>query len=175
MMKSKIDKPPEVDLTPMIDVIFQLMIFFMVIMAVAVVYGVAIKFPPPGQKKNDNTKKEKNIVVYVQSDRLEKDHLVIQDGVLKVNGEEMPMTHTLAPQSTDPKEWAQVYADWEAEREQAYDKLELKMRSLLDEGYKKDVLLIQGDMKTYHGKVMRVIDRGKKLEIDGFSLVPPER
>jgi biopolymer transport protein ExbD len=174
-LKSRIGESPEVDLNPMIDIIFQLMIFFMVIMAVAVVFGVAVKFPSGGPANKDNQKKEKRIAVYVQSDRIESGHVIIQDGILKINDEEIPMTRTPMPTSQDQKEWTMVYTKWVEEREKAYEDLEAKMKELLDQGYKNDVLVIQGDMKTYHGKTMRVIDKGKKLKIDGFSLVTPSR
>ena len=194
MLKSRIKESEEVDITPMIDIVFQLIIFFMVVMAIAVVYGVAIKFPPPGRGQQNKQKEEKNIFVHIGADRITKNHLILKDGVLKVNGEEIPWTRTDLPPAKDKARWQQVYAQWEEEREQALDEVQRRMEHLIREkGYKTDILLIQGDMKTYHGKIMRVIDRGKrvrtgkkvedprtgnmkeKIGIDGFSLVPPRR
>lgn len=161
-LKSRIGEAQEVDITPMIDIVFQLIIFFMVVMAIAAVYGVAIKFPAGGSSnRNNSSKQPKNIVVYVQSDWIEKEHVVVRDGILKINGKEILLGH-----SDDHKQW-------EDERKQGYKVLKARMQNLVDEGYKTDVLMIQGDMKTYHGKIMRVIDVAKDLQIDGFSLVPP--
>ena len=64
-------------------------------------------------------------------------------------------------------------AKWDGERKKSLDYLQFRISQLIDEGYKKEVLMIQGDMTTYHGKIMRVVDRGKALGIPGFSLVPP--
>lgn len=168
-VKSRVREADEVDITPMIDIVFQLIIFFMVVMAIAVVYGVAIKFPPPGQKGQKSTKKEKNIVVYVGQDRITTDHVITQDGVLKINGEEIPFTRTPFTAGS----FESVYKTWQKEREEALDLLQEKMKELIDQGYKTDVLMVQGDMKSYHGKIMRVIDRGKREDIKGFSLIPP--
>jgi biopolymer transport protein ExbD len=183
MIKSRVKEASEVDITPMIDVVFQLIIFFMVVMSTAVVYGVAIKFPPPG--KGDSPRKEKEekrLTVYVQQDYITEGHVVIQDGVLKLNGEDIALTRSSIKN----------YLNWGKEREQGYDDLQIRMQKLIDKGYKTDVLFIQGDMKSYHGKIMRVIDRGKRVKvpgteadpktgesrqkygIDGFSLVPPQ-
>lgn len=190
MLKSRIKESDEVDITPMIDIVFQLIIFFMVVMAIAVVYGVAIKFPPPGRGKPDDEREEKNIFVHIGADRITKNHVILKDGVLKVNGEEIPWTRTELPDASNQAAWQQAYAQWEEERGQALDEVQRRMEHLIQKkDYKTDVLLIQGDMKTYHGKIMRVIDRGKrvrtgkkdpktgeeKIGIDGFSLVPPRR
>lgn len=187
MLKSRVKEASEVDITPMIDMVFQLIIFFMVVMAIAVVYGVAIKFPPPGQaKKSDNQKKEKRITVFVQRDNIrpgqDGGHVSVGDGVLKINGEEIALT----------KSDITNYENWEAERKAGFDELQHLMQKLIDKDYMTDILYIQGDMKTYHGKIMRVIDRGKRVKIpgktetlpdgsvvdkvgmDGFSLVPPQ-
>ncbi|MBD3420778.1 MAG: hypothetical protein GF398_11725 [Chitinivibrionales bacterium] len=162
MIKSRIQESQDVDITPMIDIVFQLIIFFMVVMAIAAVYGVAIKFPPPGQASpQQNKDKQKSIVVFVGADHIEANHQLVRDGILKINGEEITMI-----KSDD-------YTNWEKERNQAYDRLENIMQEFIDKNYKKDVLIIQGNMKTYHGKVMRVIDKAKNRGIEGFSLVPP--
>jgi hypothetical protein len=41
------------------------------------------------------------------------------------------------------------------------------------EGYKKDMLMIQGDVASYHWKILKVIDAAKADSIEAFSLVPP--
>ncbi len=161
-IKPRISDAQEVDITPMIDIVFQLIIFFMVVMAIAAVYGVAIKFPAGGSsKRNNETKKPKNIVVYVQSDWIDQGHYIHRDGILKVNGKEIPLAHS------DNRD------NWPKERENGYKRLRKRMEALVEEGYKTEVIMIQGEMKTYHGKVMQVIDQAKYLGIDGFSLVPP--
>ncbi len=173
MIRSRIKQSSEVDLTPMIDIIFQLIIFFMVVMAIAAVYGVAIKFPPPGSSQRDrDKKKEKNMIVYVQSDYIDEGHTLLRDGILKFNGEEIALGH-----SRDSAARAE-------ERKKGFEWLEFRMREFVKEqGYEKETLIIQGDMKTYHGKVMRVIDCAKKIKapktdstvVTGFSLVPPTK
>ena len=189
MLKGRLKEASEVDITPMIDMVFQLIIFFMVVMAIAVVYGVAIKFPPPGKKNDTQQKKdksEKRVSVYVAQDRVTENHVVIKDGTLKIGNEEIALTRS----------GIENYLNWEAEREQGFDALQIAMQKYIDKGYKTDILYIQGDMKSYHGKIMRVIDRGKRVKIpgetetitkpdgstetrqkygiDGFSLVPPQ-
>jgi biopolymer transport protein ExbD len=163
MIKSKIKQSEEVDITPMIDIVFQLIIFFMVVMAIAVVYGVAIKFPAGNNKKNRSDKKQKNIVVYVQADWIDKGHYIRQIGHLKINNEEISL------QRSDNR------TEWDTHRKEGYDMLEYKMRELIEEGYNDSLLVVQGEMKTYHDKIMRVVDRGKRIGIEGFSLVPPTK
>ncbi len=184
-LKTRMKDAGEIDITPMIDLVFQLIIFFMVVMSIAVVYGVAIKFPPPGSKqdKPDNTKKEKHVNVYVAPDLITKNHVVMRDGVVKINGEEIALTDGIL----------QNYIKWEDQREKAFGELQQHMQTLVEKGHLSDVLFIQGEMKSYHGKIMRVIDRGKRISIpgqtekdpdtgedrpkvgfDGFSLVPPQ-
>lgn len=195
-LKTRMHEAEAPDITPMIDIVFQLIIFFMVVMAITVVYGVAIKFPPPGRSSGkQNQKTEKNLIVFIAPDRITRaengEHVIIQDGVMKINGEEIAFTKT--PPSTE--NFSAVYAKWNVEREEALDKLQLRLEHLIkNEQYKSDVLMIQGDMKTYHNKVMKVIDRGKRVDtgimiddpnnpgskmskvgIDGFSLMPPQR
>jgi len=163
-MKIKTEEEADVNITSLIDCLMQCIIFFMVIMSAQYIFGVAIKFPPAGKGSGKSDQKEsKDIVVYVQSDWLEKGHYVVRDGVLKLNGEDIAMTS-----SDDRKKWPD-------ERKRAYDYLEFKIGELLAKGYKKDVLLVQGDMTTYHGKVMQVIDRGKAKGMKGFSLIPPTK
>jgi biopolymer transport protein ExbD len=162
-VKSRIKESEEVDITPMIDIVFQLIIFFMVVMAIAVVYGVAIKFPAGGPPRDRKGPKPKNIIVDVQADWIDKGHYIRQVGMLKVNGEEIPLARS------DNREL------WPEHQKQGYDALEIKMKELVEEGFNDSLLIIRGDMKTYHDKVMKVIDRGKRLDIDGFSLVPPTK
>ncbi len=163
MIKTRTKESGEVDITPMIDIVFQLIIFFMVVMAIAVVYGVAIKFPGGGNESKSKGKKEKNIIVYVQADWIDKGHYIRQDGIMKVNGEEIPLA------------FAEDRSKWEEQRKEGYDRMEIRMRELIEEGYNDSILIVQGEMKTYHGKVMRVIDRAKKLDMESFSLVPPTK
>lgn len=171
MVKSRIKESSEVDITPMIDIVFQLIIFFMVVMAIAVVYGVAIKFPSGNSNSAEKDKnKQKNVIVYVQADWVDQGHYIRQDGILKLNGKEILLAHT------DDR------SNWEEERERGYKELEFKMSKLLEETrgngkkvYNDSLLIVQGEMKTYHGKVMRVIDRAKRLDMESFSLVPPTK
>jgi biopolymer transport protein ExbD len=164
-METRVREVQEVDITPMIDIVFQLIIFFMVVMAIAAVYGVAIKFPPPGSPENQSkSEDEKRIVVTVKADWIAKGHAIRRDGILKINGEEIPLAH-----SKDREKWAQ-------EREKGYRYLREQMRHFIEEeGYKKDMIIIKGDVKTYQEKIMKVIDQAKEVGIDGFSLVPPVR
>jgi biopolymer transport protein ExbD len=198
MIKTRTREADEVDITPMIDIVFQLIIFFMVVMAIAMVYGVAIKFPQQGKGKQAQKKKEKNVVVYIESDKIEKGHFLIKDGLLKLNGEEIVLTKDKfdlekvsgMSQEQFSEEYMRQQRVWEEQRTEAFDFLKQQMEKLvLEEEYKSDVLFIQGDMKTYHGKIIRVIDKGKqirtgetdpetgkeKLGFDGFSLVPPTK
>jgi biopolymer transport protein ExbD len=164
MIRTRTGESPEVDLTPMIDVVFQLIIFFMVVMAIAVVYGVAIKFPSGKSPQEKKPQKEKRLVVYVQADWIEENHQLVQDGILKLNGEDIALVTSV----NDPNVW-------EKQREHGYNYLKGEMGRLIkEEGFKDDMLLIMADVKTYHGKIMKVIDIGKELEIEGFSLVPPQ-
>lgn len=157
-MKIKTDQEADVNITSLIDCLMQCIIFFMVIMSAQYIFGVAIKFTPAGGKSNKQQQEEKNIVVYVQADWLEKNHRMVREGILKLNGEEIP----LAVSEDTTK--------WKAERERAYNYLEYKLGEYIKQGYKKDVLFIQGDMTAYHGKIMAVIDRGKAEGIEGFAL-----
>jgi len=186
MIRSRIEEAKDIDITPMIDMVFQLIIFFMLVMSMAVVYGVAIKFPPPNSgnaEKEPEGDKPKLVTVYVAPDMITKNHVVVRDGVVKINGEEIALTDGVI----------QNYLKWEGQREDALNELQERMQKLIEKGHKSDVLYIQGEMKSYHGKIMRVIDRGKRVKIpnetekdldtgeerpkvgfDGFSLVPPQ-
>jgi biopolymer transport protein ExbD len=163
-MKIRTDAEADVNITSLIDCLMQCIIFFMVIMSAQYIFGVAIKFAPPGGQNKQQVqpeKKEKNIVVYVQSDWIEKDHVLIRDGVVKLNGEDIALGVSPQPAQRDK------------EREAGYKYIEWKMKEYLKQGYKKDVLLIQGDMKTYHGKIMKIVDIGKGLDMESFALIPP--
>jgi len=166
-MQLKTSEEADVNITSLIDCLMQCIIFFMVILTAEYVYGVAIKFPA-GKGANKEQAKEKNIVVYVQSDYLDRapdgSHLVKQDGNLKLNGKEIALVTSV----NDRTKWGE-------ERERGFAYLRGEMKRLIEqENYKKDVLTIQGDMKTYHWKVMKVIDAGKADSIAAFSLVPPQ-
>lgn len=165
-MKIKTSEDADVNITSLIDCLMQCIIFFMVILTAEYIYGVAIKFPQQGHGGNKNVKQEKNIIVYVQSDYLDRardgGHKVIQDGILKLNGKEIALVTSIKDSSK-----------WREERERGFDYLKSEMKKLIDEGYRKDMLLIQGDMKTYHWKIMKVIDAAKEDSIAAFSLVPP--
>lgn len=168
-MKLKTNEEADVNITSLIDCLMQCIIFFMVILSAEYIYGVAIKFAPPSQqqsKKEDGDKKEKTIIVEVGADQLERAgdgrHYVVADGVLKLNGKEIPLIT-----DTDRDKWPE-------QRERAFNHLQDEMKRMVDkEGYKRDMLMIKGDVKTYHWKIMRVIDAGKADSIDAFSLVPP--
>ncbi|MEW6041891.1 MAG: biopolymer transporter ExbD [Elusimicrobiota bacterium] len=161
-MKIKTKDEADVNVTSLIDCLMQCIIFYMVIMSAQYVFGVAIKFSPGGKGAADKAQKEeKKILVYVESDYIDAGHRIIQEGNIKLNGEEIPLT-----QSDNPSKW-------EEEKKQAFDWLQYKIGDLLKQGYKKDVLTIQADVFAYHGKIMKVIDKGKANKIDGFVLVPP--
>jgi len=162
-MKIKTDAEADINITAMIDCLMQCIIFFMVIMSAQYIYGIAIKFPSGGKAKGADEKQEKNLVVFVQADWIEKDHRIVQDGILKLNGEEIALAT-----SDDPKKW-------DDERKRSYEYLQYRMGELIKQGYSKDVMMIQGDMISYHGKIMRVIDCGKADSIKGFSLIPPSQ
>ncbi|MBL8027456.1 MAG: biopolymer transporter ExbD [Fibrobacteres bacterium] len=161
-MKIKTDDEADVNVTSLIDCLMQCIIFFMVIMSAQYIFGVAIKFPPAGGSKGkSDQKQEKNITVYVQSDYIEQGHYLVQDGMLKLNGEDIALTS-----SEDRKKW-------EEERKKGYEYLTYKIGELVKSGYNDSVLLVQGDMTTYHTKIMHVVDCGKANKIKGFSLLPP--
>jgi biopolymer transport protein ExbD len=163
-MRLRTSDEADVNITSLIDCLMQCIIFFMVIMSAEYVFGVAVKFPVIGTKQTSNQQKgpeEKKIVVYVQQDIARPGHIVVQEGVLKLNGEVIGLA--VSPDTTK----------WEAERKRGLDYLRWKMGELVKEGYKKDVIYIQGDIRTYHGKIMSVIDQAKAVGIDGISLAPP--
>ena len=160
-MKIKTKEEADVNITSLIDCLMQCIIFFMVIMSANSVFGVAIKFSQAGGKaeKADKGAQEKSIAVYVQADILEENHYIIKEGVLKLNGEEIPLAT-----SADRSKWPE-------EQKRGYDLLEKKIGDLISQGYKKDAIMVQGDLTAYHGKIMAVIDRGKAKGIESFSLV----
>jgi biopolymer transport protein ExbD len=167
MKRRKAAVTEEVNITPMIDIVFQLIIFFMVAMSIAMVYGISIKFPPNVQPAKQKKSKEKRLMVYMGADFFNKDHDILRDGELKLNSEVIPLGYS--PQNT--KESKKKFLK---ERRDGFKYLRDKMRYLIkDEGYKKDVLAINGDMITYHGKIMFIVDQGKAAGIQGFSLSPP--
>jgi len=152
----------EVDLTPMIDVVFQLIIFFMVALTIAVVYGIVIKFPQSSRPNKNKGKQEKILSVYINQDWIGADHKVIQDGDIKVLGETVQLWVTQDPKTR------------KADRDKAWDYIQKKMDYLIrGKGFKTDMMVIKGDVKTYHWKVIKIIDIGKELGVKGFSLAPP--
>jgi biopolymer transport protein ExbD len=162
-MKIKTDAEADVNITSLIDCLMQCIIFFMVIMTAQYTFGVAIKFAGAGSEGKGPGKKEKvekNIVVYVQADQIEANHVLVRDGILKLNGEDIGLTYS------------ENHSKWDQERKTAFEYLGGKIAELISAGYNKDQLIIQGDMLAYHGKVMAVIDQAKANKIAGFTLVP---
>lgn len=167
-MKRRRIEVQEMDITPMIDIIFQLIIFFMVAMSIAMVYGISIKFPP-NVKSNAKSKQsnEKRLMVYMSADHFDSKHNIIRDGELKLNGEIIPLGYAAQNTPEGKKEFLE-------QRRRGFDYLRQKMRHLIQKkGYKKDILSINGDMITYHEKIMTIVDQGKASGIKGFSLSPP--
>jgi biopolymer transport protein ExbD len=166
-MKLKTKAEADVNITSLIDCLMQCIIFFMMIMSAQYIYGVAIKFPTVGKADNQTApvKKEKDITVYVQMDEIGKDHKLILESPMKVNDLDIPIDNTHVADS----------AGHIKEQDDMYKRLEWQISELIKQGYKTDVIKIKGDMKTYHGKVMRVIDIAKNQGIEGFSLIPPSR
>jgi biopolymer transport protein ExbD len=163
MVRARLPEAAGVDLTPMIDLVFQLIIFFMVVMSVAVVYGVAVRFPSGDGRPADGPKQ---IQVYVQADLITSGHQVLRDGVVKVNGEEISLTHTVL--GTE-----RYWLRWDEEREAAFGEVERRMRRMAAHGYRTDVVAVGGDVKAYHGKIARILDRAKRVGIEGFALTSP--
>lgn len=163
----------EVDLTPMIDCVFQLIIFFMVALSLAVVYGIVIKFPliPQNAQKQQKGKEERIIVVHIGQDWIKRygtdrfhAHKTLQDGDLKLCGQPIQLWVTGDEKTRDD------------DRNKAWDYLEKQMAYLINaKGFKKDRMIIKGDVKTYQWKVVKVIDIAKKIGIESYSLTPPFR
>jgi biopolymer transport protein ExbD len=178
-MKLRTKGEADINITAMIDCLMQCIIFFMAIMSAQYIYGVAIKFPAGGGKppiKTDQEKVEKYINVYISADQIDTGHVLRKPGILKLNGEEIPLVTTPAPAyNADTSAWRAAYNAWGPEQVKALDYLKAKMQDLLKKGYKKEMLMIQGEMKTYHYRTMKIIDIGKEIGMDGFSLVPPTK
>ena len=166
MKRREAFEPEEVDITPMIDIVFQLIIFFMVIMSIAMVFGISIKFPPPGKSKDQPKSKEsKSLVVYVGYDKVDKDHNILVNGEVKLNGESIPVGYKYDFSKIKTKSF---------QNDSGFLYLEKKMDYLIQsKGYKNKVLTIQGENTSYHGKIMRVIDAGKAVRCSTFALMPP--
>jgi len=161
----KVDKKrtevPELDISPMIDCVFQLIMFFMVIIALVVVIGIAIKFPktPPGGAKKS---KDKILFAYVERDVIDAQHNIIRDGSIKISGKEIILS--TARDSTKREE----------QYKRSFVKIRKEMRRLIkEEGYKKDQIVISGDVTSYHWKIIKIIDLAKKEKVSAFSLMPP--
>jgi biopolymer transport protein ExbD len=157
-MKIKTTEEADVNIVSLIDCLMQCIIFFMVIMSAQYVFGVAIKFPASGRAESKDQKNEKNVVVFVQADWIEQSHTLVREGILKLNGEEIGLAV-----SEDKKKW-------DEERKRGYAYLQYRIKQMIDSGYNKKSMVIQGDVLTYHGKIMAVIDQGKANKIDGFDL-----
>ena len=176
-MKLRTKTEADVNITSMIDCLMMIIIFFMAILSAQYTYGVAIKFPSGGKAQQAAKKEtqEKYINVYIQADLIDEGHALRHPGILKLNGEEIQLVTTPSPTTGDVKEWLAVFKAWNGEQEKAYLGLRAKMADLVKQGYKTDMLMIQGEMKTYHEKTLKVIDLGKDIDIQGFSLVPPTK
>jgi biopolymer transport protein ExbD len=166
MLIKRRDEAPEVDMSPMIDVVFQLIIFFMVVLSLAAVFGIIIKFPQQAASQQKNQSQEKILTVFIYQDWIEPGgptgHNVIQDGDIKLVDETVQLWISGDPKTRDQ------------DREVAFKYIRDKMKWLIDEkGFKKDMLVIKGDVKTYHWKVVKIIDNAKSLGITGYSLAPP--
>jgi biopolymer transport protein ExbD len=160
-------KPEEVDITPMIDIVFQLIIFFMVAMSIAMVYGISIKFPSGGASKKppkvESKDMEKVVAIYVARDYYNHKHQIQRDGILKLNEVTIPLWDGEEPKNR------------KAQRDKGYKYLREQLRYLVkSEKYNREKMFIRGDIDTYHGKIVKVIDQGKASGIHGFSLVPPQ-
>ncbi len=155
----------ETDLTPMIDICFQLIIFFMLIMSIKQVYGIAIKFPqggpPPKERKAQQIKP---ITIWVGPDQYTAGHQILQEGYLKINGEPVGLGSSKEPETATK------------EREQGMKYLEEKLeyfRTSTKPVYD-SVMTVTGEVNSYHGKIVDVVDRGKKAKLKGFNLLPPQ-
>lgn len=156
----------EIDMTPMIDCIFQLMIFFMLIMSISVVYGIAIRFPSGAARNDANRNDEKQvkpIVAWVGNDAYDEGHKIKYEGYVKLNGE--PIGLGL---STDP-------AKFRAEHARGMEYIYQQIRYLVNHPTEKydSTLNILAPVNAYQGKIVEVIDQGKKAGLKGFVMNPP--
>jgi biopolymer transport protein ExbD len=179
-MKLRTKTKADINITAMIDCLMMCIIFMMAIMSAQYIYGVAIKFPSTGgptkTPPKPNEPHDKYITVYVSADQIDTGHVLRMPGILKLNGEEIALVKTPAPALTaDTSAWRAAYNAWGPEQVKALEYLKGKMEELLKKGYKKEMLMIQGEMKTYHYRTMKIIDIGKDIGMDGFSLVPPTK
>ncbi len=158
-------EPLETDLTPMIDVTFQLIIFFMLILSIRQVYGIAIKFPPPSKTPPPKTENQaKPIFIWVGPDEYTVGHKVSRDGYIKLNDEPISLGRS------------EDTASRSKEREEGMEFLEKQIEWLLSgkTGKYDTVMTVSGEVNSYHGKIVQVIDRGKKAGVKGFNMAPPQ-
>jgi biopolymer transport protein ExbD len=160
MFRLRGEHEADVNITSLIDCLMNVIIFFMVVMAAQYLFGVSVKFPGPGGKPGPQ---EHRISVYVSSDDIDTGHTLRQPGIVRINDEEIPLV------TSDDR------ADWPRQQAEAWAYLEARMGDMLAHGYRRDNLTVQGDMRTYHGKVMQVVDIGKALGMETFSLGRPPR
>lgn len=158
---------PEVDMTPLIDCVFQLVIFFILIMSVDQVFGISIKFTvvsSGGQAAGVKKKEQqlKPIQVWVGPDNYTEGHRLLSEGYLKVNGEPVAL-------GVD-KDSAKAVLQHEKGMDYLYKRL---LYFTHNKELKYDTsLTVSGEVNTYHGKIVEVVDQAKKAGLKGFSLVP---
>lgn len=138
---------PVIDLTPMIDCIMNLFIFLMCISAVTVIIGITIKVPPPSPDVFSQPSIEENLEVFLYQDIIMKGHKIIEEGIIKLNGRRVSI-------------------------EDFVNRLALEKQRI-----GKDFLVIKGQDKVYHYKVVKIMDLAKteKVGIKSFTLEPPTK
>lgn len=159
----KVRETEELDITPMIDCVFQLILFFMVIIALVVVVGIAIRFPEAQGKNRDRKKPKKILYAYVQRDRIDPEHNIISDGVVKVVKKDFLLSS------------AQDSAARAKEYKESFEAIKAEINRLIkEEEFKSDQIIITGDVTSYHWKIVKLIDLAKQCGVKGFSLTPPK-
>lgn len=154
---------PELDVTPMIDAVFQLILFFMVIIALVVVVGIAIRFPEAndsGRSKKES--KEKVLFAYVAKDRIDMMHHIKKYGAIKIVNKDFQL-EVMPDSIAQAKEYKKVFKKMKEEIQRLID----------EEKYKKDQIIVTGDMTAYQWKIVKIIDLAKQCGVDRFSLTPP--
>lgn len=143
---TKYRKSAEPDLTPILDCVFLLVIFFMVVNSISTIIGITIKIPkdPGDQPVDDEQLPANNIVATIYADDIGFDHKIKLERGVKINDE---------------------WADWKD--------IVKKVEKKIDELGKKP-LIVQGQEKTHHGKIIKVMDLAQTAGINGFSFAPPK-